>query len=65
MGRAPHNRALASAVQQQCLRRGLILEVGGRHSSVLRLLPPLIITAAQVDQVAEIFASALDAAVNH
>ena len=65
MGRAPHNRALASTVQQQCLRRGLILEVGGRHSSVLRLLPPLIITAAQVDQVAEIFASALDAAVNH
>ena len=37
MGHAPHNRALASAVQQQCLRRGLILEVGGRHSSVLRL----------------------------
>ena len=52
-------------MQQQCLRRGLILEVGGRHSSVLRLLPPLIITAAQVDQVAEIFANALDAAVNH
>ena len=62
MGRAPHNRALASTVQQQCLRRGLILEVGARHSSVLRLLPPLIITAAQV---AEIFASALDAAVSH
>ena len=64
MGHPPHNRALASAVQQQCLRRGLILEVGGRHSSVLRLLPPLIITAAQVDQVAEIFTAALAAALS-
>ncbi|MDT4862336.1 Diaminobutyrate--2-oxoglutarate aminotransferase [compost metagenome] len=62
LGHAPHNRKLASAIQQQCLRRGLILEVGGRHSSVLRFLPPLIITAAQVDQVADIFASALAAA---
>lgn len=63
LGHAPQDRVLASAIQQQCLRRGLILEVGGRYSSVLRFLPPLIISAAQIDQVAEIFASALGAAV--
>ncbi|MDQ8032582.1 MAG: diaminobutyrate--2-oxoglutarate transaminase [Bordetella sp.] len=51
--------ALASAVQAACLRHGLIVELGGRHGSVVRFLPPLIITAAQVDHVADIFAAAL------
>ncbi|MEM7180786.1 MAG: diaminobutyrate--2-oxoglutarate transaminase family protein [Spirochaetota bacterium] len=32
---------IASSVQFEALRRGLILEPGGRHSSVLRFLPPL------------------------
>lgn len=63
LGRPPHNGALASAVQRHCLKRGLIVEVGGRHSSVIRFLPPLIITAAQIDQVADIFAASVSAAV--
>jgi diaminobutyrate-2-oxoglutarate transaminase len=49
----------AAAIQRACLRRGLILELGGRHGSTVRLLPPLIITEAEVDRVAEIFARAL------
>lgn len=55
--------ALASAVQAACLRRGLILELGGRHGSVLRLLPPLIITAAELDRVCEILDLALIEAI--
>jgi len=35
---------LARAVQRQALEHGLILEVGGRHDAVVRLLPPLNIT---------------------
>ncbi len=62
-GRAPAT-ALAGQVQAECLRRGLIVELGGRHGCVVRFLPPLIITAAQIDHVCEIFAAALQHAVN-
>jgi diaminobutyrate-2-oxoglutarate transaminase len=59
LGYPPAAPALASAVQAACLRHGLILELGGRHGSVLRLLPPLIITAAELDLVCDILAAAL------
>ena len=59
LGRPLAGTERASAIQRACLRRGLILELGGRHGSTLRLLPPLIITEAEVDRVAEIFARAL------
>ncbi len=62
-GHPPVHRQLAPLVQRECLRRGLILELGGRHGSVVRFLPPLVITAGEVDQVAEIFGRALAAAV--
>ncbi|MFE0678475.1 diaminobutyrate--2-oxoglutarate transaminase family protein [Streptomyces sp. NPDC058867] len=38
---------LAAAVQRECLKRGLIVGLGGRHSSVVRLLPPLTMTDEQ------------------
>jgi diaminobutyrate-2-oxoglutarate transaminase len=53
---------LAPLVQRECLKRGLILELGGRHGAVVRFLPPLVITAAEIDRVAEIFGRALAAA---
>ncbi|WP_246113380.1 diaminobutyrate--2-oxoglutarate transaminase family protein [Streptomyces montanus] len=52
---------LAAAVQRECLRRGLIVELGGRHSSVVRLLPPLTITDEQVNAVLERLADAVTA----
>jgi diaminobutyrate-2-oxoglutarate transaminase len=64
LGRFPQSGELASKIQRQCLRRGLIIEVGGRRSSVIRFLPPLIVTAAQIDQIAEIFGAAISAAVS-
>lgn len=42
---------LAAAVRRECLRRGLIVELGGRHASVVRLLPPLTITDEQANAV--------------
>lgn len=62
-GHPPQHARLAPLVQRECLKRGLILELGGRHGAVVRFLPPLVITAAQIDQVAEIFSKAVAAAV--
>jgi diaminobutyrate-2-oxoglutarate transaminase len=45
--------AIAASVKRACLKEGLIIETGGRHGAVLRFLPPLVITSAQVDQVLE------------
>ncbi|MEU8967370.1 diaminobutyrate--2-oxoglutarate transaminase family protein [Streptomyces sp. NPDC048491] len=53
---------LAAVVQQECLRRGLIVELGGRHSSVVRLLPPLTLTDEQAVAVLDRLADALAAA---
>ncbi|WP_392673060.1 diaminobutyrate--2-oxoglutarate transaminase family protein [Streptomyces sp. LN785] len=53
---------LASVVQQECLRRGLIVELGGRHSTVVRLLPPLTLTDEQATAVVDRLADALAAA---
>jgi diaminobutyrate-2-oxoglutarate transaminase len=64
----PHPPApeLAASVQRECLRRGLIVELGGRHSSVVRLLPPLTITDEQAAAVVERLADALaEAARTH
>ncbi|MFG3526496.1 diaminobutyrate--2-oxoglutarate transaminase family protein [Streptomyces sp. NPDC047917] len=58
----PPAPALALAVQQECLRRGLIVELGGRHSTVVRLLPPLTLTDEQATAVVDRLADALAAA---
>lgn len=63
IGSYPANPALAKAVQRRCLERGLILELGGRHGAVVRLLPPLIISEAEVETVLQRFGDALSAAV--
>ncbi|WP_329569986.1 diaminobutyrate--2-oxoglutarate transaminase family protein [Kitasatospora sp. NBC_01266] len=62
-GARPADPALATRVREACLARGLIVELGGRHDAVLRLLPPLTITDEQVDAVLERLAEAIAAAV--
>ncbi|MET7730833.1 diaminobutyrate--2-oxoglutarate transaminase family protein [Streptomyces sp. NPDC005402] len=57
----PASPELATAVQRECLRRGLIVELGGRHASVVRLLPPLTITDEQVTAVLDRLADAVAA----
>ncbi|MFJ1929155.1 diaminobutyrate--2-oxoglutarate transaminase family protein [Streptomyces sp. NPDC088131] len=59
---APPDPVLAVAVQQECLRRGLIVELGGRHSTVVRLLPPLTLTDEQATAVIDRLADAMAAA---
>ncbi|WP_221563500.1 aspartate aminotransferase family protein [Alkalihalobacillus sp. TS-13] len=60
-GSYPGAPELASKIQRECFERGLILEVGGRHGAVVRILPPLIITEQQIDEVAAIFKDAVTA----
>ncbi|CAO5245732.1 diaminobutyrate--2-oxoglutarate transaminase family protein [Frankia sp. AgKG'84/4] len=62
-GAHPADPRLAALVRAECLRRGLIIELGGRHGAVIRLLPPLIITDSQASRVLATLADALDAAV--
>ena len=61
LGTRPAAPELASRVRAECLRRGLLIELGGRQDAVLRLLPPLIITEAQAEAVLERLADALTA----
>ena len=58
-GRPLADAVLAKSLQASCLAHGLIVELGGRHGAVIRLLPPLIVTLAQVTQVCEILAAVL------
>jgi len=51
---------LARAVQAEALRRGLIVECGGRDDAVVRLLPPLNVTAGIVDTACRILVSVID-----
>ncbi|WP_037960372.1 aminotransferase class III-fold pyridoxal phosphate-dependent enzyme [Streptomyces violens] len=62
-GAPPPGSRLAAEVQQQCLDRGLIVELGGRGSAVVRLLPPLTLTDEQADAVLDRLADAIAAAV--
>jgi diaminobutyrate-2-oxoglutarate transaminase len=61
-GARPAAPGLAAGVRAECLRRGLIVELGGRHDSVLRLLPPLVMTDAEAGAVLDRLADALAAA---
>ncbi|MFD1658606.1 diaminobutyrate--2-oxoglutarate transaminase family protein [Streptomyces caeni] len=58
-GPRPAAPALAAAVQRECLRRGLIVELGGRDASVVRLLPPLTISDEQTNAVLDRLADAV------
>ncbi|MDK3256675.1 diaminobutyrate--2-oxoglutarate transaminase family protein [Blastococcus capsensis] len=58
-GARPAAPALAAAVRTECLRRGLIVELGGRHDSVVRLLPPLVMTDEEAGQVLDRLDAAL------
>ncbi|GLB60901.1 diaminobutyrate--2-oxoglutarate transaminase [Cytobacillus sp. NCCP-133] len=55
LGHYPQFEELAKKVQERCFHNGMILEVGGRHSAVMRFLPPLIITENEAAEVLDIF----------
>ena len=51
---------LAGRVQARALRGGLIVELGGRDDCVVRLLPPLNVTADVVDTACDILVEAVE-----
>lgn len=55
---------LADAIKRLCLENGLIIESGGRDGSTLRFLPPLTISAQEIDKVSEIFSHSVMQAVS-
>ncbi|WP_280724158.1 diaminobutyrate--2-oxoglutarate transaminase family protein [Kitasatospora sp. MAA4] len=61
-GALPADPRLAVRVREACLARGLIVELGGRHDAVLRLLPPLTVTDEQLRAVIDRLAEAIAAA---
>ncbi|MGP3910846.1 diaminobutyrate--2-oxoglutarate transaminase [Nonomuraea sp. 10N515B] len=58
-GARPPAPRTAAEVRAACLDRGLIVELGGRHDSTVRLLPPLIITDEQAETVLDRLADAI------
>ncbi|WP_231870361.1 MULTISPECIES: diaminobutyrate--2-oxoglutarate transaminase [unclassified Marinomonas] len=60
LGQHPVDGERARAIQQEALKLGLIVELGGRFGSTIRLLPPLIIKEEEVDTIAERLAEAID-----
>ncbi|ABG03386.1 aminotransferase [Rubrobacter xylanophilus DSM 9941] len=62
LGSRPARPDLARRVQAEALRRGLILETGGRHGAVVRLLPPLIIAEEEAEEICALFGEAVLAA---
>ncbi|WP_433288990.1 aspartate aminotransferase family protein [Pseudonocardia sp. CA-142604] len=51
---------LAGEVQARALRQGLIVELGGRNDTVVRMLPPLNVTAEVVDMACTILIDAIE-----
>lgn len=63
LGVYPPDRKLACRIQTECMKRGLIVELGGRQGSVVRFLPSLIVTANEIDRIGTIFAEAVRVSV--
>ncbi|HEU5355439.1 MAG TPA: diaminobutyrate--2-oxoglutarate transaminase family protein [Actinocrinis sp.] len=60
LGARPAAPELAQAVRGAALSRGVLVELGGRHGSVLRLLPPLTITDLEAEQVISVLIDSID-----
>ena len=53
------DKARAEAVQQRCLEAGVIVLTCGPDGNVLRLIPPLTMTDAELDHGLEVLSTAL------
>jgi len=51
----------AKAVQRRCLNEGLLLLTCGPYGNVIRWVPPLVVSADQIDEAVEIFRRGLAA----
>jgi 4-aminobutyrate aminotransferase len=60
-GRVP-DAALTKRIQQACFDRGLLLLTAGTYVNVIRIIPPLVTTAQEVDSALGTMTEALDVA---
>jgi 4-aminobutyrate aminotransferase-like enzyme len=60
-GRVP-DAALTKRIQQECFARKLLVLTAGTSVNVVRIIPPLVTTADEVDLALGIIGEALDAA---
>jgi 4-aminobutyrate aminotransferase len=60
-GRVP-DPALTKRIQQACFDRGLLLLTAGTYVNVIRIIPPLVTTAGEVDSALATVTEALDVA---
>ena len=51
------------AVHKACLEQNLLLLTCGSYGNVIRWIPPLVVTAAQIDEALAIFKTALEKSV--
>ena len=65
LGHYPQFEELALIIQKRCFKNGLIIEVGGRHSAVMRFLPPLTITENETAAVLRIFEESVVEAIQN
>lgn len=56
--RQPNPQAVTRLLDE-CLKRGLLLYMAGLHNHVIRIFPPLIVTAAQIDEALQIMDESL------
>lgn len=57
--RGRQNGTLSAAIKRAAFEAGLLIETGGRHGAVLRLLPPLIVTRSDVGEILDRFDAAV------
>lgn len=50
---------VVDAIKEHCLQNGVLLSRCGPHNQTLRLAPPLIVTAAQIDHFLTVFGAAV------
>jgi 4-aminobutyrate aminotransferase len=55
---------MAVAVQRECLEKKLLLLTCGTYENIVRWIPPLVVTAEQIDQAVVIFEQALESVVS-
>ncbi len=55
----PADKALIKSIVHACEQRGLLLLTCGTYDNVIRWIPPLVVSEAQITQALDIFASAL------
>lgn len=54
------SKKIVEEIQEYCYQRGVLIWTAGRSSSVLRLLPPLVITEEQVETGMDIITEAIE-----